>query len=538
MSAGGLLLPIGLGDWLLEHGLFGASELATPPTDTYMLTKTASQEFENGMRIARLLQVLSATADADLDMLKEVNTPVAKLYNWNVLLPKLRQLGIDVDQDMKVLIVAGDLDMVVDLLEQLQRAKAGGVSTGGGVSDPAGNIDATSPPPSAAASTSIVQFIAFCCRQELGSSWNLSLQLARNHRQLGRQQAHGAHNRGGFVPIVRWFKLVFANCKHLAHLCALEEADATIALAAAGGGLASSNTEVALWCSRLLCRLAAELTQRGDTSSLWSWFSRPGGGAAALLDAWRLHPDLHSAGALMPIALHFSGENLAAFFASVLPRHASSASSYISFTLELVPLLSSTKGTRDFVLRSGTLKQLLHHALAVVRRPASAANARGLGLELLAELWSQFTRELQVWPTAPAVYRRPPYRHPCSRPPTLFMVGHSALSAERHAERRPSLRTLFLATHHSPRPAPPPPTTGGTVGFEHPSLPEQSVCVDEEAAADHDVAAFSEVLSLVEAGDVKDRPPRDAGSVVLTELKKAPPIHLPATPAPRAILTR
>ena len=42
------------------------------------------------LRVARLLQMLSPTADADLDTLKEVNTPVAKLYNWNLLLPKLR----------------------------------------------------------------------------------------------------------------------------------------------------------------------------------------------------------------------------------------------------------------------------------------------------------------------------------------------------------------------------------------------------------------------------------------------------------------
>ena len=46
-------------------------------------------------------------AGDDLETLKDNHTPVAKLYNWNLLLPILRRRGLDVDQDMKVLIVAG-----------------------------------------------------------------------------------------------------------------------------------------------------------------------------------------------------------------------------------------------------------------------------------------------------------------------------------------------------------------------------------------------------------------------------------------------
>ena len=98
------------------------------------------------------------------------------------------------------------------------------------------------PPPSADAATSATQLLAFCCRQELGISWGQALALVRNHRQLTRQQAHGAHGaRGGFVPIVRWFKLVFVNCKHLAALCAADAADVDLTLSAVSGGLGGSD---------------------------------------------------------------------------------------------------------------------------------------------------------------------------------------------------------------------------------------------------------------------------------------------------------
>ena len=235
----GLVLPATLGDWLLEIGVFDHSDLESPPVESYVLGRRATGEFENGVRIARLLQELGSV-DEDLDTLKEVNTPVAKLYNWNLLLPKLRRRGLDVDQDMKVLIVAGDLEIVVDLLEQLHR-QGGGAGLGGGHGGGDDDVASSSmpPPASASASTSVTQFLAFCCRQELGSSWGQSVALVRNHRQLARQQTHGAHGAsGGFVPVVRWYKLVFSHCKHLCHL-AQTPADISLALHSVGSGLSS-----------------------------------------------------------------------------------------------------------------------------------------------------------------------------------------------------------------------------------------------------------------------------------------------------------
>ena len=54
-----------------------------------------------------------------------------------------------------------------------------------------------------------------------------------------------------------------------------------------------------------------------QADTIWAWFSRPMGGAAALLDAWRMHPALRPDGALLPLVLHFSGEFLHKFFTTV-----------------------------------------------------------------------------------------------------------------------------------------------------------------------------------------------------------------------------
>ena len=120
-----------------------------------------------------------------------------------------------------------------------------------------------------------------------------------------------------------------------------------------------------------------------------------------MVDAWRHHPDLHAAGALMPLALHFSGDNLCEFAQTLLPRHLTAAAAYLSFLLELVPLLASSKGTRELTLQTGTLKHLVSAALNVSRRQTGPPATRGLALELLAELWSKFTPELHKLPLDP-----------------------------------------------------------------------------------------------------------------------------------------
>ena len=80
------------------------------------MCKPATAHFTAHLLIyARSVPAKLGAVDAELDTLKETMTPVAKLYNWNLLLPKLRQRGLDVDNDMKVLIVAGDLDIIVDI---------------------------------------------------------------------------------------------------------------------------------------------------------------------------------------------------------------------------------------------------------------------------------------------------------------------------------------------------------------------------------------------------------------------------------------
>ncbi|KAL1525152.1 hypothetical protein AB1Y20_020023 [Prymnesium parvum] len=385
-----LALPSQVGRWLVQMGLVHPSEVEA--MEPFLLKRPCAQEFENGVRVARLLQMLALDGSETLDTLKDVHTPVAKLYNWNLLLPVMRARGLDVDQDMKVLIVAGDIDLVADLLVQLHNVEEGKPPMHGvarrdfnGLRD----ADEAVRPSSASAATSVVQFIAFCCAQQLECSWSTAVELARSPKKLRRRMAGGDP-----TPIVRWYKLVFAKCKALAQLC--DAGSAETALSALSAGLSSPDGDVALWSSRVLCRLAADLAGKGLGVSMWQWFSgAEGEGCQGVVDAWNAHPELHSAGALMPLVLHFSGEKLHLFLSTALPRFLADHAAYLGFVLELLPLLRSSPGSSEFMLRSGALTQLLQRAFRVARSQTEAAFARGLALELLARLWSAFPREVE-----------------------------------------------------------------------------------------------------------------------------------------------
>ena len=46
--------------------------------------------------------------------------PATKMYNWNMLVPALKRNQVDLDHDMKSLIVEGDHELLIQFLEEFQ----------------------------------------------------------------------------------------------------------------------------------------------------------------------------------------------------------------------------------------------------------------------------------------------------------------------------------------------------------------------------------------------------------------------------------
>lgn len=57
-----------------------------------------------------------------LDSLKNSLTPAVRLFNWNMIKPALQLCGIKLGDDERSLIIAGDQQILVELLQNIQNA--------------------------------------------------------------------------------------------------------------------------------------------------------------------------------------------------------------------------------------------------------------------------------------------------------------------------------------------------------------------------------------------------------------------------------
>ena len=87
---------------------------------------------ENGLIVSKYLEYLANvmehekidTNGIDLDKLTQVksgNIPATKLFNWNIILKEAEKIGVETDSDSRGLIIAGDLDMITDILKRLYK---------------------------------------------------------------------------------------------------------------------------------------------------------------------------------------------------------------------------------------------------------------------------------------------------------------------------------------------------------------------------------------------------------------------------------
>ena len=60
-----------------------------------------------------------------LNTLKPSATPTARLYNWNIIKTALDSYGIPLGIDEKSLIIAGDLQIITDLLKSIKSKEEG-----------------------------------------------------------------------------------------------------------------------------------------------------------------------------------------------------------------------------------------------------------------------------------------------------------------------------------------------------------------------------------------------------------------------------
>ena len=134
-----LILDSDIFNWLISLGLVKSSNaIKLNSNNKCELDENITQQFATGLIFSKIVEKIiklqpSNKQDlhmlSNIDSLKNATTPASKLYNWNIICESLKKLNIIIDQDVKSLIVAGDLDLINEVLREIYKSHSNIVSS-------------------------------------------------------------------------------------------------------------------------------------------------------------------------------------------------------------------------------------------------------------------------------------------------------------------------------------------------------------------------------------------------------------------------
>ena len=125
-----MLIGIDIYKWLTSNSvILNPNKPAAQSNGKIELDLDLSKEFENGQIFAKIVKILKRNVEMksriaiatppNFSQFKDADSPAAKLYNWNIITDFLLKINFKLDNDIKSLIIAGDTDMIIELLKDL-----------------------------------------------------------------------------------------------------------------------------------------------------------------------------------------------------------------------------------------------------------------------------------------------------------------------------------------------------------------------------------------------------------------------------------
>lgn len=273
-------LPDNLHSWLRSTNLFSI------PSSQAELPEDLTESFLTGIAITKLLKRLNqikvkfiqnkhdrlSTPMPEMNTLKHATTPAAKLYNWNILTQVLAMFNIPLDPDTKSLIIAGDREMLIEVLSQIFEAEHGKPPKSA-KQESGLVIDSINEQKALFDAESCLEFLilSFCHNFSLKPKQGIGL-LAQGCKYLAHIIAKGL--KGNFDPVQIWLQEIYAEAEKLCELIANEQQEDSLqfVMNALKPGLLSKDNGVVTWTFRVLSRLALDLIEADLVFQVWKWF--------------------------------------------------------------------------------------------------------------------------------------------------------------------------------------------------------------------------------------------------------------------------
>ncbi|CAG9322647.1 unnamed protein product [Blepharisma stoltei] len=397
--------------WLRNAGIIDELPPAFGPNKIILLDAFTTQHLESGQLILPLIRRLHTIMSAnnrevsplpESKAMKTADSASAKLYNWKIIYKALDAVGINVDEDKKLLIMAGDNDIVIEILEEIlekekssqrflpkisstptlkKKGKKPKIAKDGAL-----YIDSVNVYRGLDSTDTCLEFllVTFCQYFELKPKQAAGL-LTQGNKYLAHIIVKGL--KGDLKPIYSWYKTILEHLSRLTDLMINEEPNGSIklVLSAFRPGFLSKNEDIAHACCDLYNSLFEVLIEKNMMGALWDWFQSEGV-SACVISLQRLREGI--ANDITDLFVKFGPDNLNNIVCNIMKETAENSKIYLSL---LQTLFEGLINHKEVFKRSG----LFDYYIGTVLREGDYdsnkdLSTRHIGINLLCNIWMEY----------------------------------------------------------------------------------------------------------------------------------------------------
>ncbi|KAL4454999.1 hypothetical protein ABPG74_006381 [Tetrahymena malaccensis] len=426
----------GVYDWLKELKLV-YGRVKQLQNQNIMISDEQAKLFQNGIQLGKLLTQITDNYNVinDVARLKNLQNPSTRVYNWNIIQNCLKCIDYKLEGEIKSLIVSGDNEMLSDLLKELYKtfklkpqlqlpninqinqsfshnnSSIRSITNENNMSYPIDyfenqliNNEELNDPNRVDISqidinkrlsdcTSLLEFIlvGLCKELNLKPKQAVGL-LANNNKYLAVGLIKGM--KTSFQPLCNWLQNVYVNIKTVLGFIEKEESDLFRFLDMIKPGLQSSSEQVALWSTRIISKVAFEVSNTDILPQTYQWFIRENGGLQSCVLCLKRHKVIKMN--VVQIITQIAKYNLSDLFIVQLRKLFDDIKEYIRYISLIFPNLMEMQNYKEELLANRILDFWIEQSQKIADYDPikNSVSDRQAALQLLCDCWITYPRHI------------------------------------------------------------------------------------------------------------------------------------------------
>ncbi|CAK61033.1 unnamed protein product (macronuclear) [Paramecium tetraurelia] len=341
------------------------------------------EQFLNGIIVSQILKQFDQKIDVDV---KQGNSNGIRLFNWNNVCRSLQQINITLDDDIKISIVKGDTQMLMQFLKEIKQHYEMAFYVEEQVStttrfDSQQNepqeisIEEIDPEKPLNQTQSLLEFIIVSlCKHFTLKPKQAVVLLNQNYKQLSNILIKGNKS---FKSVINW---LMELSKYINHIIKFVTYKIDILLSLLKAGLVSQNNEVCYWTLYIIEGILINLPQKELLEDVYAWLVREHGGLIVLiLSQQRHHQYLEQVCKIYSVVSQY---NVVDFFDVQLRKILKSGKEYIDFINGIIQTIQ----IRDQMQELNLFELFASHAVKLFE-PQHTAMERMTALKYFEHYW-------------------------------------------------------------------------------------------------------------------------------------------------------